>query len=172
MKKTFYLLLFVLMLSATAKAQSTWTTKNLDENLSVKFPAEPEKVSKPGVDSYTVKAKDSVIYIAGVVDYKIVAGLDSATLASMKDMQQFADQIRIGMSSRKPNYTFGPITIGKWKTYTLYNVSATENANKYTLTGQLILIGSKMYSFSCRVPVNQATPDKEVFLGSVELLKK
>jgi len=172
MKKTFYLLLFVLTLSATAQAQTAWITKNLDENLSVKFPAEPEKVSKPGIDSYTVKAQDSIVYISGVVDYKIVTNLDSAGLAQMKDMQEFADQLRTGMASRKPNYTFGPITIGKWKTYTLYSISATENSNKYTLTGQLILIGSKMYSFSCRVPVGLSTPNKEAFLGSVEVLKK
>ena len=172
MKKTFYLLLFVLALSATASAQTNWITKNLDEKLSVKFPAEPEKVSKPGIDSYTVKAQDSIIYTAGVVDYKIVAGLDSDRLAPLKDMQQFADQIRLGMAAKKPNYTFGPITISKWKTYTLYTVSATENSNKYTLTAQMITIGSKGYSFSCRVPVGMATPNKEAFLGSVELLKK
>ena len=68
--------------------------------------------------------------------------------------------------------SFGPITIGKWKTYTMYNVSATENSNKYTLTAQLIFIGSKVYSFSCRVPVGMTTPNKEMFLGSVEVLKK
>jgi uncharacterized GH25 family protein len=33
MKKTWYLLLFVLMLSAAAKAQTNWVTKNLDEKI-------------------------------------------------------------------------------------------------------------------------------------------
>jgi hypothetical protein len=171
-KKTYYLLLFVLMLSTTANAQTDWVTKNLDEKLSVKFPVEPEKVTKNGIDSYTVKGKDSVGYNAAVLDYKVVANLDSAALASVKDTQQFADQIRLGIGSKKTNYTFGNVIIGKWKTYTAYSISASENTNKNTLLLRMILIGSKMYSLSCLVPANMVTKNNEVFLGSVELLKK
>ncbi|MDB5287225.1 MAG: hypothetical protein JWR05_2174 [Mucilaginibacter sp.] len=172
MKKTYYLLLFALMLSAAAKAQTDWVTKNLDEKLSVKFPVEPEKVTKNGIDSYTVKGKDSVGYNAAVLDYKVVANLDSAALAPVKDTQQFADQIRMGIASKKTNYTFGDVVIGKWKTYTTYSISASDNINKNTLLMRMILIGSKMYSLSCRVPANMVTKNNEVFLGSVELMKK
>jgi hypothetical protein len=77
-----------------------------------------------------------------MIDFKVVAHLDSATLAPMKDVQQFADQIRMGMASKKLNYTFGDIAIGKWKTYTTYSMSATENTNKNTLLVQMILIGN------------------------------
>jgi hypothetical protein len=172
MKKSYYLLLFILMLSAAAKAQTNWVTKDLDEKLSIKFPSEPQKVTKNGIYSYTLKGKDSVGYNAAVMDYKVVAHLDSATLAPMKDTQEFADQIRMGMASKKANYTFGDVTIGKWKTYTTYSISASENTNKNKLLIQIILIGSKMYSLSCLVPANLVTKNNEVFLGSVDVLKK
>ncbi|MBD1385473.1 hypothetical protein IDJ75_09310 [Mucilaginibacter rigui] len=172
MKKKYYLLLFVLILSATANAQTTWITKNLDEKISVKFPAEPLKDSKNGIDIYTLKQADSIAYTANMIDYSVVAHLDSATLAPMKDDQRFADQLLAGFASKKTNYTFGEITIGKWKTYTTYSFSGTENTTKATLTIQMILTGSKMYSLSCRVPANLVTKNKDSFLGSVELLKK
>ena len=172
MKKTYYLLLFMLTLSAAAKAQTNWVTQNLGAKLSVKFPSEPEKVIKNGVESYTVKAKDSVIYSAGVIDFEVVAHVDSAGLAPMKDTQEFANQMRTGFASKKPTYTFGDITIGKWKTYTSYSFSGVENTNKNRAIIHMILIGSKIYSFVCRVPPNLVTQNNDVFLNSVELLKK
>ena len=172
MKKACYLLLFVLLLSAAAKAQTNWVTKNLDEKMSVKFPAEPQKTTTNGVAVYTVKGNDSVGYSAAVIDYNIVAHLDSATLAPMKDSQEFADQIGMGMASKRPNYTFGGVTIGKWKTYTSYSFSGVENTSKNRVVIHMILIGSKIYSLACRVPPNLATQNDDVFLNSVELLKK
>ena len=173
MKKTYYLLLFVLMLSAaTTKAQTGWITKKLDEKISVKFPSEPEKTTKNGVDIYTVRAKDSIGYSANVIDYNVIVHLDSAALAPVKDTQQFADQMKMGIASKKTNYTFGDIVIGKWNTYTTYNLSASDKVNKNTLLMRMVLIGSKMYSVSCRVPANLVTKNNEVFLGSVELSKK
>jgi hypothetical protein len=172
MKKTYYLLLFVLILSAQAKAQTNWVTKNLDEKLSVKFPVEPEKTTKNGTDVYTLREKDSMAYSANVMDYKVMVHLDSAALAPMKDTQQFADQLRMGIASKKTNYTFGDIIIGKWNSYTTYNISASDKINNNTLLLRMILIGSKMYSLSCRVPANLVTKNNEVFLGSAEILKK
>jgi hypothetical protein len=172
MKKNYYLLLFVLILSAAANAQTTWITKNLDEKISVKFPAEPLKDTKNGIDIYTLKQADSIAYSANMIDYNVVVHLDSAALAPMKDDQRFADQLLAGFASKKTNYTFGEITIGKWKTYTTYSFSGTENTTKATLTIQMILTGSKMYSLSCRVPANLVTKNKDSFLGSAELLKK
>ncbi|RYE22580.1 MAG: hypothetical protein EOP45_08020 [Sphingobacteriaceae bacterium] len=172
MKKTYYLLLFVVLLPAAVRAQTGWITKKLDEKVSVKFPAEPQKVSKSGIDTYTFKAKDSTGYNTAVIDYQVVAHLDSATLAPMKDSQEFADQMKMGIASKKPNYTFGEVTIGKWKTYTTYQFSGTENTTKNTVSVQMILIGSKMYVLTCLVPSGLTTPNKEVFLSSAELLNR
>jgi len=129
-------------------------------------------VTKNGIDSYLAKGKDSIKYSTSFVDYKLVANLDSATLAAVKDSQAFADQLRKGTASAKTNYTFGPITIGKWNTYTTYSLSATENTTKATLWMRLILIGSKMYTLACLVPANFITQNNEVFFGSVEVAKR
>jgi hypothetical protein len=171
MKKTYYLILFVLMLSATANAQTNWITKNIDEKLSIKFPAEPETVTRNGTNSYLVKGKDSIAYATTLVDFKVKTNLDSTALAPIKDKQEFADRMMAGMASKKTNYTFGAVTIGKWKTYTTYSIAGTENANKSTLWLKMILIGSKMYTLSCRVPANTVTKNNEVFFDSVEILK-
>jgi hypothetical protein len=172
MKKNYYLLLFVLILSASAKAQTDWVTKKLDEKLSVKFPVEPEKVARNGVDSYLAKGKDSVKYSTTILDLSVVAHLDSATLAPMKDNQEFADQMGMGIASKKTNYAYGSVTIGKWNTYTTYDMSATEKTNKSTLLTHMVLIGSKMYTLSCLLPVNMVTKNNELFFNSVEVLKK
>jgi hypothetical protein len=173
MKKTYYLLLFVLILSATANAQTDWVTKNLDQKVSVKFPAEPEKVGATnGIDIYSSKGKDGVGYSANVIDLNVVANLDSTTLASMKDTQGFADQVAMGIASKMPNYTLGGVTMGKWKTYTSYSVSGSDNKTKGKLSILMIMIGSKMYTLTCVSPPDLATKNDEVFLGSVDLVKK
>ncbi|MBB2148635.1 hypothetical protein [Pedobacter gandavensis] len=97
MKKTsFFLLLVVIMLLATAQtyAQISWITKQIDARLSVKFPGEPQKTTKNGVDSYIFYGKDSISYSSTLIDYKVMAHLDSATLAPIKDSQRFADRMR------------------------------------------------------------------------------
>jgi|GEM_PF-3876721 len=43
MKKTYHLMLCLLMLSAAAKAQTGWVTKTMDKKLLIKFPVEPER---------------------------------------------------------------------------------------------------------------------------------
>ncbi|WP_295652622.1 hypothetical protein [uncultured Mucilaginibacter sp.] len=125
-----------------------------------------------GIDIYTAMGKDSVVYSVSVVDLDAIAHLDSATLASIKDSHEFADQMKMGMASKMPNYTLGDVTISKWKTYTSYTVTGTGNSNKSTVSMQMILIGSKMYSLSCMVPATVATKNNEVFLGSLETLKE
>ncbi|RZM25379.1 MAG: hypothetical protein EOO88_19530 [Pedobacter sp.] len=171
MKKTSLILALALILSVAAKAQNNWAVKQLDNRLSVKFPSEPQKVIKNGNDSYMVKEKDSVVYSAGAIDLKLVAGLDSVALAPLKDKQQFADQVVLGIASQKPTYTFGDVTVGKWNNYTTYNATGVENTTKNKLFIEMIIIGSKMYSLSCRVPANLNTKNNELFLSSPALLK-
>jgi len=169
MKKTWYLLLFTLMLSATTKAQTNWVTKNIDDKFSIKFPAEPVKTTKPTGDVYFYKAADSLAYSAAMLNMSVIAHLDSAALAPLKDNQQFADQVMAGMASSKKNYTFGKVTIGKWKTYTEYTISGSDNTNKNSLLMQMIIKGSKMYILSCRVPAGMDTKTNEVFFGSAAM---
>ena len=171
MKKYCFVLLFVLTISAGANAQTAWVTTKIDNKISVKFPVEPQKINKPTGDVYVYKAPDSLTYSAAMLDMNIVAHLDSARIAQVKDMQQFADQMVRGVASAKKNYTFGEVTIGQWKTYTCYNFSAKENTNSNTLLMQMILIGSKIYTLSCRVPAGMVTKNNDVFFSSIELSK-
>ncbi len=107
MKKAFYLLLIVLSASATSKAQQGWVKQNLDLKIAVNFPKSPTKTTSNGIDIYTAKGPDSLGYIANMVDLKVIANLDSATLAPLKDTQEFADQLKTGMSSSMPTVTLG-----------------------------------------------------------------
>jgi hypothetical protein len=172
MKKNYCLLLFVLILSATANAQADWVTKNLDEKISVKLPTEPEKTGGIGMDVYSVKGTDGAGYSVSVMDFYVKAHIDSATLSSFKDNQQFADQVRVTMVSKIPNCTFGDVKIGKWKMYTAYTISGSENAGKGKVSIFIILIGSKMYGFLCMLPDNLQIKNDDVFFGSIDLVKK
>jgi len=171
MKVNYYLILLLITLSSAVKAQNSWTEKKLDDKISVKFPKEPEKLVKNGTESYILKEPDSVAYSAVAIDLNVLAHLDSATLSQMKDNQEFADQFMKGVASQKPNYTFGDVTIGQWKTFTTYNVSGVDNKTKSTLFVQMIIIGSKIYTLSCRIPANMAPNKKEAYFNNVALLK-
>jgi hypothetical protein len=102
-KKTFYLLLLLVATLAATKptsAQTSWLTKKIDDRLSVKFPGEPQKTTKNGVDSYIFKGSDSISYSSAFIDFKVVAYADSAALAPIKDTQRFADQLKAGSRSK------------------------------------------------------------------------
>lgn len=168
-KKLTYLLFLFNGLMISAQAQTDWITKKLDEKLSVKFPSEPEKSTKNGAETYIVKTKDSVKYAAVLLDLNASGKLDSATLAKVKDNQQFANQLLNGIASQKPNYTFDDVKIGNWKSYTSYDFSGLDKETKAQLTVKLILIGTKIYSFSCLLPKESPTQTNELFFGSIEL---
>jgi hypothetical protein len=171
MKKSQFVLAVMLSFSVAASAQQKWITKPLDGRLSVKFPSEPEKVTRNGVEVFTSKEKDSVVYSAGAMDMNVVAKMDSAALASVKDDPTFAEQLVSGIASQRPNYKFEAIKIGKWNTFTTYNVSGVENTNKYTVYLQMIFIGSKLYTLICRVPTELTSKKNELFFNSATLSK-
>ena len=171
MQKTYYVLLFVLLLSAAAKAQTGWVTQKLDETVSVKFPTTPQKITKNGGDSYSVKGKDSIQYVAAVVDFAAATHTDANALAEMVDKPEFAEGLKQGFTEKKLNYSFGDMTVDKWKTYNIYNITGTENTNKSKLFTHMLFVGTKMYILSCMVPASLNTKLNEVFLSSADLLK-
>jgi len=165
------LLFSILLLSFTTNAQTDWVTKQIDEKISIKFPSDPEKTTNNNADVFILKGADSVAYSGGVIDLKNFGKLDSTTLASMKDNQKFADQLVGGIASQKKNYKFGAVTIGKWEMLTVYTVNAYDDANKNKLFVKMIIIGSKLYSFTCRIPDKLDIKKSELFLNSIELSK-
>ena len=171
MKRTYYLLLFVLILSASAKAQTAWTTTKLDDKMSVKFPSEPKKTTVNNIDTYAVMGKDSIGYVAVMIDFNVIAHMDEATLAGLKDSQEFADQFKTGFVSSRPEFNIGDITIGKWKGNTMYTMSGLNKNNKTMMSAQTVIIGTKMYMQSCVLPANTGAADKEKFFSSLEEVK-
>jgi hypothetical protein len=171
MKKSQLILAIMLLFTITLSAQEKWITKPLDGRLSVKFPSEPQKVTINGIDTFTLKEKDSVIYSAGAMDMYVIAKLDSAALVPLKDDPKFAEELVAGIASQRPNYKFEAIKIGKWNSFTTYNVSGVENTNKYIVYIQMIFVGSKLYTLVCRVPTKITNPKRELFLSSQSLTK-
>ncbi|WP_316831977.1 hypothetical protein [Pedobacter aquatilis] len=169
MKKRYFLLLSLLTLSIPALAQENWVRTKIDEKVSVAFPSEPQKTSKNGNDIFIDREADSILYSAVMMDLKPLAGLDSAKLATIKDTQGFADQFMKGVASQKTNYEFGKTTIAKWKGFTSYETSAVDKNGKGTLYTYLIIIGSKVYTLTCRVPDKLSTKNKERFISSLML---
>jgi hypothetical protein len=151
---SFLLLFFAMMVASTGGtyAQTAWVTKKIDNKLSVKFPEEPTKTTKNGVETYILKSSDSTSYSSALVDFNVLVKLDSATLAPIKDTKEFAAQMKDGIAAQKTNYTFSDIVIGTWKNYTTYSMTALDTSKKKKLFTYMILIGSKMYTLSCLVP--------------------
>ncbi len=171
MKKAFYFLFIALSISTAAIAQTSWVKLNLGPNFSVKLPGTPQKVSNGGIDVYIIKDKDSIGYIANIVDFQAVANLDSTTLASMKDMPEFADQLKMGLASSMQNFDLGDVTISKWNGFTTYYITGIGKQKKDRVLALMILIGSKMYTLSCIIPDKIVTKNNEVYFASAEWVK-
>jgi hypothetical protein len=170
MKKNYYLLLLVLVLSASVNAQTQWKEINLDEKILVKFPSAPEKKTANGIINFVAKTKDSVTFTASVIDYQVIAKIDSAGLAALKDTKGFADQLKAGISAQRKDYVLGDVKVDKWRAYTTYQLLGTKSNDNKKLHLKMIIIGSKMYSLSCLVPAQLETRDTEIFLDSLEFI--
>ena len=170
MKIKYLTLLLLFAVAITTNAQTKWQTTVLDSGVFVKFPSAPEKTTRLGSTSFVYKRADSVIFTAAVIDLKISANIDSARLAAIKEQQTFADQFKMGIAARYTNYEFGDIAIGKWKTYTMYQLAGEKN-NGSNLVLKMFFAGSKVYTLSCLVPDKINTVDRNIFLNSLEIIK-
>ncbi len=169
MKK--YFVVLILFLSIAANAQTQWIATKVDEKIAVKFPINPEKKTGNGTVTFKCKTKDSVSFTASVLDYQVIAKIDSIGLAAIKDTREFADQLKAGIVAQRKDYELGNIEIGKWKTYTTYQILGKKMNDGKKLSLKMIVIGSKMYGLSCLVPDQLVTKDKEIFFQSLEFLK-
>ena len=170
MKIKYLTLLLLFAVTIKANAQTKWQTTVLDSGVFVKFPSAPEKTTRLGSPTSVYKRTDSVIFTAAVIDFKISANIDSARLAAIKDKQTFADQVKMGIAAHYINYKFGDIAVGKWKTYTMYQLAGEKN-NGSNLLLKMFFTGSKMYTLSCLVPDKLNTVDRDIFLNSLEIIK-
>jgi len=148
-----------------ASAQTGWVDHKGDNRISVKFPSDPKEVT-PG--SFAVSDKDSVVYIFTIVDFVQVAGIDSTTLAPMKNTPEFAAQLKTGINQGLPNVTFDDFKIGTWKGFTSYtSIGVDPDKKKYHMF--MVLIGNKMYSFSTVGADSAGMQGHDSFINSIVL---
>jgi hypothetical protein len=143
--KNIYLILISLFITATAaSAQDSWVTHKGDNRISLKFPVEPKELT-PG--SFIAVSKDSSVFIFTIVDFQVVANLDSAALAPMKTSPEFAEQLKTGLNQSLPDVAFPDFVIGSWKGFTSYTSTGVDTKKKkYDMF--MFIIGSKLYSVS------------------------
>lgn len=168
MKKTLLFILIVLATVMESQAQTTgWTTKKLDERLSVKFPYEPKEFQ---AGSFMSLSKDSnIVYIVTIVDFKKNFNVDSVAIAPLKETPEFAGQLKTGLTTSMPKVTLADMVMGKWHGFTSYTTTGVDTDKKiYNI--QMILVGNKMYSFSTIRRDDKYLSDKEYFLKNFSVL--
>ncbi len=165
MKKLLTLIAILIASIYVANAQTNWVTHKGDERISVKFPAEPKELI-PG--SFIVKGPDSIVYVFTIIDFVKVAGVDSTTIAPVKDTPEFAAELLTGMKTKLPQVTFDDVKLGKWKGFSTYTSSGVDAKNKkYNL--YMFIIGNKLYSMSTIKAVSNPGKGSADFFNSVEL---
>jgi len=165
MKKKYILVIGLLIILTAAHAQDGWVTHKGDNRISVKFPVEPKELT-PG--SFIAVDQDSVAYVFTIVDFKVVANLDSAALAPIKATPQFADQLKTGMKSSLPDVELPGFVIGKWKGFTSYRSTGVDSKKKkYNFF--MFIIGDKLYSVSTVEKANSSEEGPVNFVNSIIL---
>lgn len=171
MKKKHLLQALLLFLSLSVYAQTKWENIKLDERMMIKFPSMPEKKNGNGTISFVTKTNDSVTFTATVLDYEVIAKIDSVGLAAIKDTQPFADQLRLAIVKQRADYMLGDIIIDKWHTYTTYEILGEKRNDNKKLHLKMVVIGSKIYGLSCLIPAQLSTKDSAVFFNSFAFVK-
>ena len=124
MKKILALAIAAMLTVTIAYAQNGWVTHQGDNRISVKFPTDPKELV-PG--SFIAVAHDSsVVCVFTLVDFVKVAGIDSTTLAPIKNTPEFAAQLKSGMGKSLPNVNLDDFKIGTWKGFTSYTTSGVD----------------------------------------------
>lgn len=171
MTKFAYLIVITTFLSFYAKAQSGWVKQNISPMFSVKFPSAPQKATNSQIDYYIVEGKDSCRYVAMLADFKVSFGMDSVTLAVVKDTPKFAWDLAAGMTTSMKEFALSPVIQGKWNGYSSYAFAGVTASGKSKLQMFIVLIGTKVYTLSCTISGSSTAKNKEAFFGSATLEK-
>jgi hypothetical protein len=166
MKKLFVLIILNVLLFSVVKAQTDWINYKIDDKLSIKVPATPTKA-----DEYSVMAlgKDTLVCVISIVDLQKLAGIDSATLASIAPTIDFTNSIKTGMLGKMEGFTLGDFKISKWNGYYCYNVEGGNAEKKLKLFTFMVIIGNDLYSMSAVMSDHRDKKDKDVFFSSLAL---
>ena len=164
--KNIYLLVVSLFITiSVVQAQDSWVTHKGDNRISLKFPNEPKELT-PG--SFIAVDKDSIAYIFTIVDFQVVANLDSVALAPMKTTREFADQLKTGIKQGLPEVDFPDFVISTWKGFTSYSsIGFDAKKKKYDLL--MFIIGDKLYSVSTVAKDGMSNHGHDSFVNSIVL---
>ena len=166
MKKNLFALIISASIITAAKAQSTWTYYKIDSRISAKVPNAPKPIDENSVMS---SDNDGCAYIINIADFVKLAGLDSAKMAPMATIPDFANTLRTALLSKMPGYNLGDVKIGNWKGYPSYYVEGGNTELKIKIYTFMILIGSKLYGLTAVVPDNLTFTGKDDFFSSISL---
>ena len=144
-------------------SQDTWIKQKLDEKIYVKFPTAPESL---GNNTYKVQGLDSIAYTANTVDFEAF-GLDSATLASMSESDEFVNQFKTGFVAQMPGVEIKKLDINKWNENICYDIEGELASKQLKIFIKCIFIGSKMYTFFSAVPPTGILKNKDTFFSSI-----
>lgn len=164
--KKIYLLLATIILTNFCFAQTGWIDYKVDNRISAKLPTAPKDLLPGTVMSLTA---DSTVCIVTKVDFKVAAGLDSATLAPMLDQKEFTDGLRNGMEGQMKGFTLSDVKTGTlhgWHTFSLDGVNEDQKLKSYTY---MVVIGQYMYSFTALVKDGRDTIHRDELFASVKV---
>ncbi len=173
MKKVFTsitVLLIAVLFVTNANAQTDWVQKKMDNKVSVKFPKEPSSVGDDKNVGYKFVFEDGTICSASLTDLEQM-GLDSATLASLIETEEFFEQFKVGFTSQMPGAEIKKSEIAKWNSYVCYNIEGEDKEKGNKSFFKCIFIGSKMYVFTSIVNAKGDVKNKDVFFQTIELIK-
>jgi hypothetical protein len=166
MKKLLTFITIIVLTVTISKAQGGWVTYKADSHLSLKFPKQPETVIPGTVGTIGI---DTVGCGITIVDFNKLAHIDSATLATVKESPEFAEQMRIGMqNSSKVNLE--PLKLGTWQGLTSYSSTGTNTGNqKYTML--MVIYGTTIYNIFTVVPAASKNKTGDIFFNSITFTK-
>jgi hypothetical protein len=167
MKKLFTLITFVLLTTFIAQAQDGWITYKADNHISIKFPKQPAELIPGTMGAVGV---DSVGYGITVIDLNKMANVDSATVATIKESPEFADQLRMGIEQGAGNLQLQPFKMGTWQGLTSYTSSGIDADHKQ-FKMLMVIYGTKIYNFFTIVPQKAKAEAGEAFLNSATFTK-
>ncbi|MES2278246.1 MAG: hypothetical protein V4592_19605 [Bacteroidota bacterium] len=167
MKNILTLIALVLITAVTAKAQTGWVDYKADNHISVKFPSKPAEI-QPG--TVGIVTADSVTCRIGVIDIQKIAGVDSATLASMKENPEFIEQMRAGMQKNAKGTEIQPFKLGTWKGLTSYTSTGTGTNNMHYKIF-IVVYGTTIYNLSAKTPAKADAKIGDSFFESLVFSK-
>ncbi|MCZ2225082.1 MAG: hypothetical protein LC122_15785 [Chitinophagales bacterium] len=171
MKKSFLHLAIMLLFSLitiSVNAQTHWVKTQIDKRVSVKLPKAPTLIGDEENIAYQFAFDDSTLCVITITDLGKL-GLDSATLASLVEKEEFFEQFKVSFLSQSANAEIKKSEIAKWNDYVCYNIELIETEKDLQSYFKCVFIGSDLYLFTSTIKNGRDTKNKDLFFQNIEL---